>query len=48
MVRHDRYDEYKSRYNLSDEQLYDSGICRIHPAFRIVALAEPPVQGIDA
>lgn len=45
LVRHDRYDEYKSRYNLSDEKLHDSGILRIHPAFRIVALAEPPVQG---
>ncbi|KAJ9575372.1 hypothetical protein L9F63_025676, partial [Diploptera punctata] len=45
LIRHDRFDEIKSRYSLSDKQLNDSGVLRIHPAFRIVALAEPPVQG---
>ncbi|PSN51375.1 von Willebrand factor A domain-containing protein 8, partial [Blattella germanica] len=45
LVRHDRFDEYKSKYNLSSQQLNDSGILRIHPAFRIIALAEPPQLG---
>ncbi|XP_021936474.1 von Willebrand factor A domain-containing protein 8 isoform X2 [Zootermopsis nevadensis] len=45
LVRHDRFDEYKTRHNLSEQQLHDSGLLRIHPAFRIVALAEPPIQG---
>ncbi|KAJ9594056.1 hypothetical protein L9F63_014533, partial [Diploptera punctata] len=47
LIRHDRFDEIKSRYSLSDKQLNDSGVLRIHPAFRIVALAEPPVQAIS-
>jgi hypothetical protein len=46
LVRHDRFDEFKTRHNLSDQQLYDSGVLRIHPAFRIVALAEPPSRGM--
>lgn len=29
---------------MSDENMKQSGILRIHPAFRIIALAEPPVQ----
>ncbi|GFG34443.1 hypothetical protein Cfor_05032 [Coptotermes formosanus] len=45
LVRHDRFDEYKARHSLSEQQLHDSGLLRIHPAFRIVALAEPPSQG---
>ncbi|XP_069677328.1 von Willebrand factor A domain-containing protein 8 isoform X2 [Periplaneta americana] len=45
LVRHDRFDEYKNRHNLSEEELSKSGVLRIHPAFRIVALAEPPAQG---
>jgi hypothetical protein len=46
LVRYDRFDEHKTRYSLSEEQLHDSGLLRIHPAFRIVALAEPPSQGM--
>ncbi|XP_066993811.2 von Willebrand factor A domain-containing protein 8 [Anabrus simplex] len=45
LVRHDRYDDCKMEYKLVDQQMEDLGILRIHPAFRIVALAEPPVQG---
>ncbi|PNF24076.1 hypothetical protein B7P43_G04705 [Cryptotermes secundus] len=45
LVRCDRFDEYKTRHSLSEQQLYDSGLLRIHPAFRIVALAEPPSEG---
>lgn len=28
----------------SDEQLLSKGVFRIHPSFRIVALAEPPIR----
>ncbi|XP_049790817.1 von Willebrand factor A domain-containing protein 8 [Schistocerca nitens] len=45
LVRHDRYDEYKKRYGLTDRDLQESGVLRIHPAFRIVGLAEPPAVG---
>ncbi|XP_011863838.1 PREDICTED: von Willebrand factor A domain-containing protein 8 [Vollenhovia emeryi] len=43
LVRADRYDEIKREYNRSDEEMRDRGVLRIHPAFRLVALAEPPV-----
>nr|CAD7437743.1 unnamed protein product [Timema bartmani] len=44
LIRHDRYDDLKTQNNLSDEQLRQSGVLRIHPSFRMVALAEPPEQ----
>ena len=40
-----RYDAIKKKSNLSDEEMLAKGLHRIHPAFRIVALAEPPVLG---
>ncbi|XP_050455261.1 von Willebrand factor A domain-containing protein 8 [Cataglyphis hispanica] len=43
LIRADRYDEIKKEYNRTDEEMRDRGILRIHPAFRLVALAEPPV-----
>jgi len=46
LIRHDRFDEYKTHHTLSEQQLYDSGLLRIHPAFRIVALAAPPAEGM--
>ncbi|GLG92294.1 Uncharacterized protein GBIM_00022, partial [Gryllus bimaculatus] len=45
LLRHDRYDDIKSSQNLTDNQLEEYGIFKIHPSFRIIALAEPPVQG---
>ena len=30
---------------LTPEQMTERGVLRIHPAFRLVALAEPPVLG---
>lgn len=42
LLRADRYDGIKSEYNKSDGEMSSSGICRIHPSFKIVALAEPP------
>ncbi|RLU26772.1 hypothetical protein DMN91_000569 [Ooceraea biroi] len=43
LVRADRYDEIKKTYGKSDEEMRERGVLRIHPAFRLVALAEPPV-----
>ncbi|XP_041978858.1 von Willebrand factor A domain-containing protein 8 [Aricia agestis] len=44
MLRHDRYDDLVAS-GLSPQELDESGVKRIHPAFRIVALAEPPTTG---
>ncbi|XP_055954220.1 von Willebrand factor A domain-containing protein 8-like [Argiope bruennichi] len=42
LLRHDRYDTLKEMLNLPDEVMKENKIIRIHPSFRIVALAEPP------
>ncbi|KAJ8722262.1 hypothetical protein PYW08_004664 [Mythimna loreyi] len=44
LLRHDRYDELL-KSGVTEEQLQKNGVKKIHPAFRIVALAEPPVLG---
>ncbi|CAH0715327.1 unnamed protein product, partial [Brenthis ino] len=44
LLRHDRYDDLLAS-GLSQKDLEESGVKRIHPAFRIVALAEPPILG---
>ncbi|KAL7030964.1 hypothetical protein ACKWTF_006849 [Chironomus riparius] len=41
LMRSDKYEDLKS-LGMSDEQLMEKGIYKIHPAFRIIALAEPP------
>ncbi|XP_012062470.1 PREDICTED: von Willebrand factor A domain-containing protein 8 [Atta cephalotes] len=43
LIRADRYDEIKKEYNRSDEEMRDRDVLRIHPAFRLIALAEPPI-----
>ncbi|KAF3429906.1 hypothetical protein E2986_02885 [Frieseomelitta varia] len=43
LVRADRYDEIKEKHSKSDAELQESGVLRIHPSFRIIALAESPV-----
>lgn len=48
LIRHDRYDGIKEKYGLSDEEMVNSGTLRIHPSFRIVALAEPYKQGLSS
>ncbi|XP_070538007.1 von Willebrand factor A domain-containing protein 8-like [Ptychodera flava] len=45
LVRHDRYDELKKKSELSDEEMRERKVLPIHPSFRILALAEPPVTG---
>lgn len=39
------YDAIKANHNFTDEDMTGLGVLRIHPAFRVVALAEPPVVG---
>ncbi|XP_031637278.1 von Willebrand factor A domain-containing protein 8 [Contarinia nasturtii] len=41
LIRHEAYDELLSN-GQTKEELANNGIFRIHPSFRIVALAEPP------
>ncbi|XP_041484897.1 von Willebrand factor A domain-containing protein 8-like isoform X2 [Lytechinus variegatus] len=45
LLRHDRYDQVKQDTSLSDAELAERSIMRIHPSFRIIALAEPPQVG---
>ncbi|KAG8240059.1 hypothetical protein J437_LFUL019626 [Ladona fulva] len=45
LLRHDRYDAIKEENKLTDEEMAKSGVLRIHPSFRIIALADPPVIG---
>nr|XP_056718077.1 von Willebrand factor A domain-containing protein 8 [Euleptes europaea] len=45
LLRQDRYEKLKEQLQLSDENLRQRSILPIHPSFRIIALAEPPVVG---
>ncbi|XP_041586995.1 von Willebrand factor A domain-containing protein 8 [Vulpes lagopus] len=45
LLREDRYMRLKEELQLSDEQLQKRSIFPVHPSFRIIALAEPPVIG---
>ncbi|XP_034614310.1 von Willebrand factor A domain-containing protein 8 [Trachemys scripta elegans] len=45
LLREDRYQSLKDELQLSDKELQQRSIFLIHPSFRIVALAEPPVIG---
>ncbi|XP_061485897.1 von Willebrand factor A domain-containing protein 8 isoform X2 [Rhineura floridana] len=45
LLREDRYQKLKEELQLSDETLQQRSIFPIHPSFRIIALAEPPVIG---
>ncbi|XP_062982036.1 von Willebrand factor A domain-containing protein 8 [Elgaria multicarinata webbii] len=45
LLREDRYKKLKEELQLSDEKLQQRSIFPIHPSFRIIALAEPPVVG---
>lgn len=46
LVGHDSYDQMLSN-GQSAEELAQNRIFRIHPSFRIVALAEPPARKFD-
>ncbi|KAG8452289.1 hypothetical protein GDO86_004191 [Hymenochirus boettgeri] len=43
LLREDRYQYLKDKLQLTDEMLQGRYIYPIHPSFRIIALAEPPV-----
>ncbi|XP_060945197.1 von Willebrand factor A domain-containing protein 8 [Limanda limanda] len=45
LLRWDRYQTLKEELQLSDEQLQERSILPVHPSFRVLALAEPPVLG---
>ncbi|XP_068123903.1 von Willebrand factor A domain-containing protein 8 [Hyperolius riggenbachi] len=45
LLRGDRYQYLKKELQLSDSELHERSIFPIHPSFRIIALAEPPVIG---
>ncbi|XP_041921214.1 von Willebrand factor A domain-containing protein 8 isoform X1 [Alosa sapidissima] len=45
LLRWDRYQAMKQELQLSDEELQKRSVFSVHPSFRVVALAEPPVPG---
>ncbi|XP_074550636.1 von Willebrand factor A domain-containing protein 8 [Halichoeres trimaculatus] len=45
LLRWDRYQTLKEQLQFTDEQLKERSIFPIHPSFRVLALAEPPVVG---
>ena len=45
LIRHDRYEDIRSKTGMSESELTSAGVLRIAPGFRIAALAEPPVIG---
>lgn len=47
LLRWDRYQLLKEDLQLTDQQLQERSIFPIHPSFRILALAEPPVVGAN-
>nr|XP_061799830.1 von Willebrand factor A domain-containing protein 8-like [Nerophis lumbriciformis] len=48
LLRWDRYQALKEEQNFTDEQLKERSIFAIHPSFRVLALAEPPLVGASA
>ncbi|KRT81117.1 AAA protein [Oryctes borbonicus] len=42
LLSQERYQQMKNQFNISDEQLSNNGILKIHPEFRIIAIGEPP------
>lgn len=45
LLRWDRYQVLKEELQFTDQQLQERSIFPIHPSFRVLALAEPPVVG---
>lgn len=42
LISSERYDFIKDNFNLTDDQLNENGVLKIHPSFRIIAIGEPP------
>ncbi|XP_030642749.1 von Willebrand factor A domain-containing protein 8 [Chanos chanos] len=45
LLRWDRYQALREDLQLTDQEMQDRSIFPIHPSFRVLALAEPPVAG---
>ncbi|XP_033842695.1 von Willebrand factor A domain-containing protein 8 [Periophthalmus magnuspinnatus] len=45
LLRWDRYQTLKEELQFTDQELQERSIFPVHPAFRVLALAEPPVVG---
>ncbi|KAM6986427.1 von Willebrand factor A domain-containing protein 8 [Aplochiton taeniatus] len=45
LLRWDRYQALKQDLQLTDQQLQERSVLPVHPSFRVLALAEPPVVG---
>uniref|UniRef100_A0A8B9HQR7 von Willebrand factor A domain-containing protein 8 n=1 Tax=Astyanax mexicanus TaxID=7994 RepID=A0A8B9HQR7_ASTMX len=45
LLRWDRYQNMKEQLQLTDSEMQQRSIFPIHPSFRVIALAEPPVAG---
>ncbi|MED6276760.1 hypothetical protein CHARACLAT_006287, partial [Characodon lateralis] len=48
LLQWDRYQTLKGQLQFSDQQLQERSIFPIHPSFRVLALAEPPVVGASS
>lgn len=46
LINAERYDQLIKECDVNPDQLFASGVLRIHPDFRIIALAEPPVVNV--
>lgn len=46
LINAERYDHLIKEFNLTPDDLFASGVMRIHPHFRIIALAERPALNI--
>lgn len=44
----EHYDAIKEKFQKTDDEMKNSGILKIHPAFRIISLAEPPILNSSA
>lgn len=42
LVSAERAELLRTQFGLTDQQLSESGVLRIHPDFRIIAIADPP------
>eukprot|EP00040_Diaphanoeca_grandis_P037065 m.239589 g.239589 ORF g.239589 m.239589 type:complete len:1870 (-) comp33748_c0_seq3:356-5965(-) len=45
LMGHERYEECKQRYGLTDDAMSSRGIKRIHPSFRMIAMGDPLQEG---
>lgn len=46
LINAEKYDQLIKECDLNPDQLFESGVLRIHPDFRIIAIAEPPAFNV--